>query len=113
MKQIETPRSTDPIMRRPLSADREEKRVTHGAVREKCRSTLTSTTPIREYAQESIKVVAGARNVPRLPHQKKICQYNIYCATIYLSSARGAGPGRAWEGLDKGLERPEKGLRRA
>ena len=30
VKQIETPRSPDPIMRRP-SADREEKRVTRGA----------------------------------------------------------------------------------
>ena len=29
-QQIETPRSPDPIMRRP-GADREEKRVTHGA----------------------------------------------------------------------------------
>ncbi len=48
VKQIETPRSPDPIMRRPC-ADREEKRVTCGsdAIR-KIRSSLTSTAPIRE-----------------------------------------------------------------
>jgi hypothetical protein len=53
VKQIETPRSPDPIMRRPC-ADREEKRVTPGATpsgREPNRSSLTSTTPIREASQ--------------------------------------------------------------
>ena len=50
VRQIETPRSPDPIMRRP-SADREEKRVTRGSdmIRtRKIRSSLTSQTPIRE-----------------------------------------------------------------
>jgi hypothetical protein len=48
-KQIETPRSPEPIMRRP-SVDREEKRVTPGRPDpvQKIRSSLTSTTPIRE-----------------------------------------------------------------
>ena len=48
--QIETPRPPDPIMRRPC-ADREEKRVTRGSDgsgQEPSRSSLTSTTPIRE-----------------------------------------------------------------
>jgi hypothetical protein len=39
VKQIGTPRSPDPIMRRPR-ADREEKRVTHG--RDNCRRTKIS-----------------------------------------------------------------------
>lgn len=44
-QQIETPRSPDPIMRRP-GADREEKRVTHGATSSgKDRKSLTSPTP--------------------------------------------------------------------
>ena len=60
MKQIETPRLPDPIMRRPC-ADREEKRVTHANEtardpRERDdkqpggpdRNSLTATTPIRE-----------------------------------------------------------------
>ncbi|MDP1732276.1 MAG: hypothetical protein Q8L54_14110, partial [Devosia sp.] len=49
-KQIETPRSPDPIMRRP-SADREEKRVTHGTVQEKIQEQLDRNDPIREDSQ--------------------------------------------------------------
>ena len=39
VKQIETPRLSDPIMRRPR-ADREEKRVTHGNETSKKRVTI-------------------------------------------------------------------------
>ncbi len=51
-KQIGTPRSPDPILRR-LRADREEKRVTHGRDRADIhvigtRNALHPTTPIRE-----------------------------------------------------------------
>ena len=51
VKQIETPRSPDPIMRR-LRADREEKRVTRGSDTSGPGNidgeTLASRTPIRE-----------------------------------------------------------------
>lgn len=49
VKQIEMPCPPDPIMRQP-SADREEKRVPHGATRAGITrtSSLTSTNPIRE-----------------------------------------------------------------
>ena len=53
VRQIETPRPPDPIMRRPR-ADREEKRVTHGSDRIRTRtnrSGLTSSAPIREASQ--------------------------------------------------------------
>ncbi len=51
VKQIETPRSPDPIMRRPR-ADREEKRVARGSDKPDTgnidQETLASRTPIRE-----------------------------------------------------------------
>ena len=44
MQQIETPRSTDPIMRR-LYADREEKQVPQGTTREKTQEQLDHKDP--------------------------------------------------------------------
>lgn len=79
VKQIGTPRSPDPIMRRP-SADREEKRETHGRDDsrrtekgfenrlKKARSSLTEPTPIREDSQtigilcRIVSISTGAQN---------------------------------------------------
>ncbi|BAQ49707.1 hypothetical protein Maq22A_1p37650 (plasmid) [Methylobacterium aquaticum] len=63
MKQIETPRSPDPIMRRPR-ADREEKRVTRGShtpgLGNIDQETLPSQTPIREVSQNFSSISASA-----------------------------------------------------
>ena len=62
VKQIGTPRSPDPIMRRPC-ADREEKRVTHGRDNRRrleiTAEQLDPSTPIREDSQRLIRKELG------------------------------------------------------
>jgi hypothetical protein len=68
VKQIETPCSPDPIMRRPKRRPRGEASDPRNGPGKKCRSILTTTTPIREDSQ----------NVPQAP--SRVCDtFNDIC----------------------------------
>ncbi len=59
VKQIETPRLSDPIMRRPR-ADREEKRVTHG-----------NETSKESYGRERVTIATGRLDAND-PNQRRL-----------------------------------------
>ncbi len=87
----ETPRSPDPVMWGP-SASREEKRMTRETVPEKRRSTLTTTTPIRETLMHITKLFASSLLAAvidfcfALPSERKLSERSR--RTLTLISAR-------------------------